>query len=62
MLLHVTTETGEGLAIPITLDTAASVVKGVEKLLTPEGKRRVLVGLAELFLALTAPEKTEEKK
>jgi len=59
LILHVTTEAGEGVAVPLKPETFAEVSKGVERLLSPEGKRRLLRGLGQLFLELTKPEKEE---
>lgn len=56
VLLHVTTEQGEGIAIPLDpKELAATTTAALERVLTPEGKRRLLRGLGRLFLELTMP-------
>lgn len=56
VLLHVTTEQGEGIAIPLNPnELAAATATMLENVLSPEGKRRLMRGLGKLFLELTAP-------
>jgi hypothetical protein len=53
VILHVTDERGEGVAVPITSETAQQAVQSVQRLITPEGKRRIAAGLWRLFIELT---------
>lgn len=62
VILHVTTDAGDGVAVPLNAEMVTEVIQGAERLLSPEGKRRVLRGLGRLFLELTAPEKDDGKK
>ena len=56
VLLHVTTEQGEGIAIPLDpKELAVTAAAALERVLSPEGKRRLVRGLGRLFLELTAP-------
>lgn len=58
VLLHVVTEEGEGIAIPLDpRELAATTAAVLDQVLSPEGKRRLVRGLGRLFLELTAPEK-----
>ena len=55
-ILHVTTDKGEGVAVPLNAETVASVAKSVERLLSPEGKRVVVRALGRAVLELLTPE------
>lgn len=62
IILHVTTATGEGVAVPLNAELVTEAKNAFAKLATPEGKRRVLHGLGRLFSELTEPEKEDDGK
>jgi hypothetical protein len=60
VLLHVVTEQGEGVAIPLDPKMlAAAAGEAFTRVQTPEGKTRVVRALGRLFLELTAPESSD---
>lgn len=62
LILHVTTEAGEGVAVPLKPETFAEAYKGVERVLSPEGKRRLLRGVVQLVLELTKPHEPDAEE
>lgn len=56
LILHVTTEDGEGVAVPLNAQTVGEAVKAAERVLTPEGKRRLVRGFARLLLEVIGDE------
>ena len=57
VLLHVTDSQGEGLAIPLSAETLVEIAAKLERakvnIATPEGKKKLVRGLAALLLELT---------
>jgi hypothetical protein len=59
VLLHVTTEAGEGVAIPLAAETVVELIGGLTRarvaLMQPKGRKIVLRALGAAFLELTKP-------
>ncbi len=59
VILHVTTDAGEGVAIPLALETVTELVTSLAAarvaLMQPQGRKIVLKALAGAFLELTKP-------
>jgi hypothetical protein len=55
-ILHVTTDKGEGVAVPLNAETVGSVVKSASRLLSPEGKRIVVRALGKALIEMLSPD------
>jgi hypothetical protein len=59
VLLHVTTESGEGIAIPLCAETVVDLIGGLSRarvaLMQPKGRKVLLRALGAAFLELTKP-------
>lgn len=63
VVLHVTNDAGEGVAIPLNAELVTETTKAAARLLSPEGKRRLLRGLGKAFFELLQePEEKEDGK
>lgn len=63
VVLHVTNDAGEGVAIPLNAELVTDATKAAARLLSPEGKRALLRGLGKAFFELLQePEKKDNGK
>jgi hypothetical protein len=58
LIVHFTNSEGEGVAIPLTREACAEAVLMANRVLSPNGKRRLLAGLMDLIVQITEEEKT----
>jgi len=63
LVVHLTNEAGEGVAIPVNAELVTDATKAAARLLSPEGKRALLRGLGKVFFELLQePEKKDDGK
>lgn len=57
-VIHFTNNEGEGVAVPLTREAVAEAVLMANRVLSPNGKRRLLAGLKDLIVQILEEEKT----